>query len=85
MKVLLRKSLKGHNGLLEWTNPQNGTKRWYPINSKNVKPAPDLTVDDPFKVFAYWRRAMDKMVAGHIEVFNGEYDVEKKILSVKKL
>jgi len=82
MKVLLRKSAKGHNGLLEW-NPGNG--KWYLINRRNVKPQPDLTVDDPFEVYAYWRKAMDKMVAGHIEVFIGEYDVEKKILLVKKL
>jgi hypothetical protein len=77
--------MKGHNGLLEWTNPENGSKRWYPINSKNVKPTPDLSAADPFEVFAYWRKAMNKIVAGAIEVFSGEYDQEKKTLTVKKL
>jgi len=84
MKVLLRKCLRrmAHNGLLEWNG---GNGKWYPINSKNVKPQPDLTVEDPFEVFAYWRKAMSKIVAGHIEVFNGEYDKENKILTVRKL
>jgi len=82
MKVLLHKSAKGHNGLLEW-NPGNG--KWYLINRRNVKPQPDLTVNDPFEVFAYWRKAMSKMVAGAIEVFSGEYDREKKTLIIRKL
>jgi len=79
MRILLRKSSRGYNGLLEW-NPGNG--RWYPINSKNVKPTPDLSVDDPFEVFAYFRKAMGKIIQGFVEVFNGEYDGE--ILTVKK-
>jgi hypothetical protein len=82
MKVLLRKSVRGHNSLLEWNG---GNGKWYPINSKNVKPQPDLSVEDPFEVLAYWRKAVSKMVAGAIEVFNGEYDREKKILIVRKL
>jgi hypothetical protein len=87
MKVLLRKSIipRTHNGLLEWNNPQNGTKRWYPINSKNVKPQPDLTVDDPFECFAYWRQSMNKISQGFVEVFSGDYDTETKTLKIKKL
>jgi len=86
MKVLLRKSSCGHNDLLEWTN--NG--QWLPIKRDNILVKPDSSSEDPFDqnplaCFDYWRKAYIKILNGQTEVFEGEYDEESKILTVKKL
>ena len=81
-KILMRKSLKGHNNLFEWS--ANG-KRWYPINYKRIIPIHNGDTD-PFKALEPFRKAMTKMRAYpsfHIAVFEAEYDKEKKVLSVK--
>jgi len=87
MKVLLRKSVRGHNDLLEWTN--NG--QWLPIKRDNIVVQPDSDCEeDPFDQsslmrFEYWKKAYKKILNGQTEVFNGEYDREKKTLIIRKL
>jgi hypothetical protein len=84
MRVLLRKCMKGHNNLFEWS--ANG-KRWYPINYKRIQPIHN-GADDPFRALEPFRKAMNNMRAYpgfHISVFEGIYDMEKRVLSVKKV
>ena len=78
MKVLLRKCSRrmAHNGLMEWS--ANG-RVWYPIATKKIIPQNNGDFYESF------RRAMNKVYEGCIEVFEGFYDPTKKILSVKKL
>lgn len=80
MKILLQKHPHGHRNLLEWS-PDG--RRWYPINEHNV--TPQRTGDpDPFKALEPFRRAMNKIYTGAVEVFNGNYDRAKKTLAVTK-
>ena len=81
MRILLRKSSQGHNNLFEWS--VNG-RVWYPINYKRIIPRHNGD-PNPFEVLAPFREAFNQMrfYAGfHISVFEGNYDREKKILSV---
>ena len=84
MRVLMRKSSRGHNDLFEWT--ANG-KRWYPINYKRIIPIHNGATD-PLQALEPFRKAMNNMRAYpgfHISVFEGSYDMEKRVLSVKKV
>jgi hypothetical protein len=81
MRVLLRKCLRGHNNLFEWSATG---KTWYKINYKRIVPLHNGDTD-PFKALEPFRNAMTKMrfYAGfHIAVFEGNYDREKKVLKV---
>jgi len=84
MRILLRKSMKGHNNLFEWS--KDG-KTWYLLNGNHIKPQPDLSVDDPFEVFRYYRESMKKLLADArtTQVFAAEYIIDKKTLVIKKL
>lgn len=84
MRILMRKSSRGHNDLFEWTATG---KRWYPINYKRILPIHNGHAD-PLQALEPFRRAMGKMRAYpgfHISVFEGAYDLEKRVLSVKKV
>ena len=84
MRVLLRKCGTGHNNLFEWS--VNG-KIWYKINYWRIVAVHNGDVD-PVKALGPFREAMTKMrfYAGfHVGVFEGNYDREKKVLTVKKL
>jgi hypothetical protein len=81
MRILLRKSVEGHNNLFQWS--PNG-KNWYPINYRNIQPIHN-GAPNPLKALEPFRNAMTKMRAypgSHIVVFEGSYDLEKKILKV---
>jgi len=83
MRILIRKSGSGHNNLFEWSS--NG-RVWYPISYKRIIPIHNGDAD-PLKALEPFRTAMNKMRAYpsfHIAVFEGTYDKERKILSVKK-
>jgi len=84
MKVLLRKSVRGHNNLFEWS--KDG-KTWYLVNGHHIKAEPDLSADDPFEVFRYYREAINKLCqdARITQVFQAEYNNETKVLTLRKL
>ena len=71
-----------HSWLLWWR--PNGAHSCYPINQKNITPMPNDN-PDPFKAYAAYRRAMNRVYAGQVEAFQGEYDSASKKLRVKAL
>jgi hypothetical protein len=74
MKVFVRRDYRV-SWLLNWSS--NGS-RWYPINQRSVKPL------GPFEALAPYREAMNRIYRGAIEIFEGDYDLAKKVLSLKK-
>jgi hypothetical protein len=84
MRILLRKSVipRVHNGILEWS--PEPFRKFYPINYKRIQ-AVHNGADDPFKALEPFRKAMLKVSQGYTEMFEGSYNLETKILSVKKL
>lgn len=81
MRILLRKCVKGHSDLFEWS--VNG-KTWYKTNYKRII-AEGNGDADPVKAYEPFREAMTKMRfyrGFYITVFDGEYDLERKVLKV---
>jgi hypothetical protein len=79
MKILLQKHPHGHRNLLEWS-PDG--RRWYPINERHVIPQRNGD-PDPFKALEPFRRAINKVYKGAVEVFEGCYNREEKTLTLK--
>ena len=82
MTAIKIKKDKLRNWLLWWT--ANNGYTWFPINGKNVIPVPDGD-PYPFKAYAGYRRAMNRVHQGYTEVFQGEYDKASKKLKIKAL
>jgi hypothetical protein len=82
MRVLVRKSSEGHNNLFEWTVNEHV---WYKINLRKIVPVHNGDAD-PFRALAPFREAIGNMMAYpgfFAATFEGNYDREKKILTVK--
>lgn len=82
MTAIQLKKDRLQNWLLWWT--ANGGYTWFPINQKNITPMPNDN-PDPFKAYAAYRRAMNRVYQGYTETFQGEYDKARKKLKVKAL
>ena len=82
MTAIKIKKDKLRNWLLWWT--ANNGYTWFPINSKDVRPVPNDN-PDPFKAYAAYRQAMNRVYQGYTETFEGLYDKASKKLRVKAL
>jgi hypothetical protein len=82
MRILIQKHRGSHNGILQWS--PEPFRKFYPINYKRIQ-AVHNGADDPFRALEPFRKAMLKVSEGYTEMFSGSYNLETKILSVKKL
>jgi len=70
-----------HRWLLWWTTDGN---RSFPINYKNVQSIPEQS-PDPLEAYRPYREAMNRVLAGQPEIFDGQYDRAARKLKVKAL
>jgi hypothetical protein len=57
--------------------------KWYPVNSRNVQPMHNGDKANPFEAYRLIREALNRVLAGFTETFEGEYDRAKGVLKVK--